>query len=138
MRFAGSYHRPDKIFAAETIEPRGADYEMLPAHFRNSKFTFKFRLPIIVERSVIPVIRLPRHVALSAENIVSLTVVEIGVETSMMLVPTPFSLFHNSLALSHCVAFNPDDIGLIDNPDTDGIGQSRGIQVFVPARNIEL
>ena len=71
MRFAGSYHRPDKIFAAETIEPRGADYEMLPVHFRNSKLAFKFRLSVIVQRGVIPVIRLPWSVTLAVENIVS-------------------------------------------------------------------
>ena len=45
--------------------------------------------------------------------------------TGTLSVPMPFVLFHNALALSHGVAFNPDDIGVIDNPVTDGISQSR-------------
>lgn len=43
----------------------------------------------------------------------------IGVGIGTMLFPTPFVLFHNALALSRGVAFNPDDIGVIDNPVTD-------------------
>ena len=58
--------------------------------------------------------------------------------TGMLSVPTPFVLFHNALALSHGVTFNPDDIGIIYDPVTDGVSQSRVIQVLMPARNIEL
>ena len=55
-----------------------------------------------------------------------------------MSVPTPFCLVHNALTLSHSVAFNPDDIGVIDNPIADCIGQGRIIQIRMPARHIEL
>ncbi len=56
----------------------------------------------------------------------------------MLSVPTPFGLVHNALTLSHGVTFNPDDIGIIYDPVTDGVSQSRVIQVLMPARNIEL
>ena len=49
----------------------------------------------------------------------------------MMSVPTPFSLFPNSRALSHSVAFIPDDIGVVDNPVADGIGLNWVIQILV-------
>ena len=56
----------------------------------------------------------------------------------MLSVPTPFCLVHNTLAFSHGVAFNPDDIGVVDYPVADGIRQGRIIQILVPARHIEL
>ena len=39
--------------------------------------------------------------------------------------PHAVCLVYNALALSHGIAFNSDNIGVIDNPVTDGIGQSR-------------
>ena len=56
----------------------------------------------------------------------------------MFSAPVPFALCHNTLALYRGVAFNPDDIGIVDNPVTDGIDKSRVVQILVPARNIEL
>ena len=55
------------------------------------------------------------------------TVGIIGVGIGMMSAPTPFCLVRNALAFSHSVSFNPDNIGVIDNPVTDCISQSRGI-----------
>ena len=55
-----------------------------------------------------------------------------------MSVPTPFHLVNNTLALSPGVAFNADDMGVIDYPVADGIVQSRVIQILMPARHIEL
>lgn len=66
------------------------------------------------------------------------TVRKIGVETGMLSVSTPFDLFHIALAFSHGVAFNPGDIRVINNPGADGISRSWGIQIIMPARNIEL
>ena len=46
-----------------------------------------------------------------------------------MLVPTPFALFHNTLTLYHGVAFNPDDIGVINIPVTDGVSHNGFVKV---------
>ena len=44
----------------------------------------------------------------------------------------------NALALAHGLALNLDGIGVVDDPVTNGVGQSRVVQVLMPLAGVVL
>ena len=47
-------------------------------------------------------------------------------------------LLRDALALAHGLALDLDGIGVVDDPVTDGVGQSRVVQIFVPFAGVIL
>ena len=81
MGAAHVYHGLDEVLSIQAEHPGDPHYEILVRGAAYRQFSFEFGLPVVIERRVILVVRLPRSRALSVEYVVGREIYDLCIDS---------------------------------------------------------